>query len=263
MSAPDHEAAGTDLRRFVLAEDSTLTTPRLVDEDVRHAVRVLRIEAGARLHGLDGRGAAWPLRVVAVGRRDLELALDGEPDREPEPGAEGARMPAVEVALSLPRGSRAEDCVGRLTQLGVLRITPLATERSPPHAREAGVARTERLARAGREAAKQCGRLWFPEIGEPESLAAWLSARRAVPIAWLDPAAPRSLLAWPALPRTRSLAVLVGPEGGFSPTEERLLGAEVADSRGVFRACLGGHVLRLETAAEAAVAVVMTRCLDG
>jgi 16S rRNA (uracil1498-N3)-methyltransferase len=210
--------------------------------------------------------------VQSVQKRSLELAVAGVPERSPAPGSplttdpDGALdcPPAVEVALSLPRGGRAEDTVGRLAQLGVARITPLLTQRSPPHAREAGEARRERLARAGREAAKQCGRTWFPAVLAPVELASWLAARRAAPgaepsapLAWLDPYAEATLLAWPAPRVARALALAIGPEGGFTPEEEALLAAH-----GAQRARIGGHVLRLETAAEASLAVVITMALD-
>lgn len=240
----------------MLASDPTHAAPTLTPEDVQHALRVLRVAPGDRLVGLDGKGAAWPLVVAEAGRRTLELTLAGAPTHEPAPGTRGA-PPAIEVGVSLPRGSRAEDLLQRLTQLGVARVTPLVTERSPPHAREAGEARRERLARAGREAAKQCGRLWFPEVGPTTSLAAWLASRGGAPAAWLDPDAEASLLGWDAPRAAPQLALAVGPEGGFAPEEERLL-----VSSGAFRARLGGHVLRLETAAEAAVAVLATMALD-
>jgi len=257
--------------RFVLASDPSCDPPRLVDEDLQHALRVLRLGAGDRLIGLDGRGAAWPLVVLTATKRALELAVAGEPERTAAPGSpEGASgpststellsPPAVEVALSLPRGGRAEDSVGRLAQLGAARITPLVTQRSPPHAREAGEARRERLSRAGREAAKQCGRSWFPEVREPLDLAHWVAERSAgdgAPIAWLDPYADTTLLAWRAPRTARAFALAIGPEGGFTPDEEALLAAH-----GALRVRIGGHVLRLETAAEAALAVVMTMALD-
>jgi 16S rRNA (uracil1498-N3)-methyltransferase len=261
--------------RFVLATDPAREAPRLVDEDAQHALRVLRLGPGDRLVGLDGRGTAWPLVVSGVTKRALALAVAGEPTRTPAPGspeqaagqdAHGClgSAPAVEVALSLPRGGRAEDSVGRLAQLGAARITPLVTQRSPPHARAAGDARRERLARAGREAAKQCGRSWFPEVLEPVGLAEWSAARgsaggqgQGIPLAWLDPYAAASLLAWPAPRTARVFALAIGPEGGFTPEEEALLAAQ-----GATRVRIGGHVLRLETAAEAALAVVMTMALD-
>ncbi|MEZ6016812.1 MAG: RsmE family RNA methyltransferase [Planctomycetota bacterium] len=252
---PAAEAEGPNTsRRFVLVSDPRTEVPRLVDEDVQHALRVLRVSAGERITGLDGRGAAWPLEVLEVSKRALVLRLAGEPAFVPAPGA--GPTPSIEVAWSLPRGSRAEDSVGRLTQLGAQRFTPLLTHRTPPHAREAGEARRSRLARAAREAAKQCGRLWFPDLSEPTPLTAWLAARAGTPIAWLDPYAPASLLAWDAPRTARCLALAIGPEGGFTPDEEALLAAH-----GAFRARLGGHVLRLETAAEAALAVIATMAL--
>jgi len=253
------EGAGLDARRFVLAVAPDEGAPCLTPEDTQHALRVLRVAVGETLIGLDGRGAAWPLRVTAADRRSLAVAVAGEPERAPAPGSAAGAGPAVEVALSLPRGNRAEDLMGTLTQLGIQRLTPLVLRRSPPHAREAGAARRERLLRAGREASKQCGRLWFPEVGEPSTLSAWLAARaEGAALAWLDPYAAEGLLGWDAAHRAAPLALAFGPEGGFAPEEEAALAAH-----GARRARLGGHVLRLETAAAAAVAVVMAEAARG
>ena len=248
---------GDPSRRFVLAETPRDGSARLAPEDERHAARVLRMAAGDRLIGLDGAGTAWPLEVVAVGRRSLELVTDGDPVREPAPGEPGSPLPRVEIALSLPKGSRAEDCFSRLAQLGVASLTPLVTHRTPPHAREAGEARRTRLEKAGRESAKQCGRLWFPEVGPAMALEAWLEARGQTPRAWLDPRGSRTALQWDAPRSAHTLAVAIGPEGGFDPAEE-----EALDAAGCERLRLGGHVLRIETAAEAIMAVVATRALE-
>jgi 16S rRNA (uracil1498-N3)-methyltransferase len=253
--ADEGQPPGAGGPRFVLANDPAVAEPELVPEDVQHALRVLRLGPGATCVGLDGRGRAWPLVVRGVTRRGLTVEVLGDPATAPPPGAPGGGL-AVEVALSLPRGSRAEDCVGRLTQLGAARITPLVAERTPPHGREAGEARRERLTRAAREAAKQCGRLWFPEVGAPAPLAAWLAGLDGTPVACLDPYAEASLAHWVAPRAAAAVALAIGPEGGFTTAEEALL-----TDLGAARLRLGGYVLRVETAAEAALAVVTTAAL--
>lgn len=232
--------------------------PELAEGELHHARNVLRLQTGDPVLGLDGVGGAWPLRVTAVGRQDLVLELDGEPRREPAPGTgpgtgtdtgTGGGGPRLEVALSLPKGGRAEESVDRLTQLGVDRVHALVCERTPPHARELSAGRRRRLERAAREACKQAIRLWVPEILGPTALADLWTAP-PTPTAFLDPQASRPLAAWLGeLPDPREVRVVVGPEGGFTETE-------LAGAAGAAACWLGPHVLRIETAAELAAGLV-------
>jgi 16S rRNA (uracil1498-N3)-methyltransferase len=243
-------------RRFLLARSPDTGPPELTPADREHALRVLRVAPGDRLEGLDGRGRAFGLEVTRAGRRELELAATGEVREEPPPGAPGAPLPWLEVRAPLPKGGRAEDMLGVLTQLGVARLVPLVTDRSEVQAREASAGRLERLERAAGEALKQSGRLWMPELStpialtDPEALAGTCLR--------LAPGAPRRLAealasAGPGpWTRERPLALLVGPEGGWTPEEEARL-----EAAGALGGRLGPHVLRLEAAAAAGLAVLV------
>jgi len=246
------------LRRFALAGPPAGGRAELLEGEVEHARRVLRLVAGDRLVGLDGQGAAWPLVVRRSDGREFQVECDGDAQVEPAPGEDGARLPWIEVVCALPRGDRAEAMVDRLVQLGVAAIRPLTAERASPGARGESDRRAERLERIAREACKQSGRLWWAEIHAPESLAALL-ARPARTELLLDPLAPQTLFALvaataPAGTRDRPLRLWIGPEGGFSPGEEAALASVRAQ-----RVRIAAHVLRIETAAEAAVAVVVAR----
>lgn len=246
-------------RRVFLAQSPERGAPRLAEEDLHHALHVLRVVPGDELLGLDGRGGAWPLVVAARGRRELLLEPAGEPRREPPPGEPGSPLPRVEVALSLPRGGRAEDMLDRLTQLGLASLCPLVCERSPAHAREAGPQRLARLERVAREACKQAVRLWPPEVSPPVSLAAWLERAGGARVA-LDPRGSGTLAEWAREARSggeRDLRLVVGPEGGFSEDEQHALGAA-----GVPVRRLAPHVLRVETAAELACGLVVHAWLE-
>jgi len=214
------------------------------------------MRAGDELLGLDGQGGVWPLRVLAAGR-ELELEVSGSARHEPAPGAPGALLPWIEVGLSLPRGSRAEDCVGRLVQLGVAALQPLVCERTQGADRELGTARRRRLERAVDEACKQSGRAWRAEVRAPLP-AGEFATREAGALALLAPGASERLADWalrsPDAARADERAPLllaIGPEGGWTAAEEQRFLA-----RGAARVALGPFVLRIETAAEAAAAVL-------
>jgi 16S rRNA (uracil1498-N3)-methyltransferase len=234
--------------RFFL-EDAEASVPRLVPEDERHAAAVLRLAAGDRLLGLDGTGGVHPLRVRAAARGRLELERDGPVERAPAPGAAGSPLPWIEVAAPLPKGDRAAAMLDRLTQLGVAAYRPLACARNQGFPRESAEHRLDGLRRACREACKQSGRAWLPRIhgtARPEALRELLAGARSV---LLSPGASATLLEWTAGVAAGPLAVLAGPEGGFDERELALLAfAEPA--------VLGPHVLRIETAVEAAAATV-------
>lgn len=244
----DTPPTGTDL-------DATPPTLELVESDREHVLRVLRLGVGEQILGLDGRGGTWPLRIVDVRKRRLTLEPAGPPSFEPRPGDPGAPLPWIEVASALPRAGRAEGLLDRLTQIGVAAWTPLAFERSTPAARGAGPGRERRLLRAVGEACKQSRRSWIPQINGTVPMEEWLSAvepartavltpgSRTIPGEWL------SNLGDGSFPRDRPLRLLVGPEGGLSASETALL-----EDRGLTPLGLGPHILRIETAAEAALA---------
>ena len=239
-------------RRLFLDSPPGSGAPILAEGELHHALHVLRVEVGDDVIGLDGRGAAWPLRVVAAGRRALELAVAGEPRRAPAPGEEGAAGPWVELCVSLPKAGRAEEMLDRLTQLGCASLRPLVGERTPPHARELAASRRARLVRVAREACKQANRLWLPELATPLELGD-LGALEPAGTAVLDPLGARPLAAWIAERRGgRRWRAIVGPEGGWTETELAALGR-----LGLERVRLAPHVLRIETAAELACGLLV------
>ncbi len=241
-------------RRFFL-DDPEADEPNLRPEEQRHASGVLRLREGDRILGLDGCGGLHPLMVRRVTRGELELTRDGEVMREPEPGTPGAPLPRIEVAAPLPKGSRAEEMLDCLTQLGIAAFRPLCCARNQGFARESAENRAESLLRACREACKQSRRSWLPKIhptARPAELRSLLSQARSV---LLDPGAAQTLLQWRAETAGTAIVVIAGPEGGFDEQELQSLdfAAPVA---------LGPHVLRIETAVEAAVAALAQRLYD-
>jgi len=247
------------LRRFFLAEPPVAGRGAvLAPEEEAHARRVLRLRAGDRLEGIDGRGRAWELELGRTEGRGMELRSLRELEREPRPGEAGARLPWIEVAASLPKGARSEELVGRLAQLGVARLIPFASVRSSEAAREFGAARRARLERIAAEALKQSGRLWALEIAEVQGLEE-LCAPAGRELLLLSPGAGERFFDWTAAraqqdaswSESRPLCLLAGPEGGFSAEERARLVA-----RGARELWLGPHVLRIETACEAAAAIL-------
>jgi 16S rRNA (uracil1498-N3)-methyltransferase len=248
---------------FFLATAPGARAPRLLAEDERHARKVLRLKRGALVIGLDGRGHRWPLRVKSAGAKALELESAGPIEEVPVPGATGSICPWIEVAVSWPRRNRVEPMLSRLAQLGASAILPLDAEQRGPEEVEAAVdpasERSGRIERILREACKQCGRAWLPVIEPARTPAALAEARRGAMLGLLEPRAALAFDTWlrsirpaPIGPGTRErpIVLVIGPEGGFTSEERKSL-----KEAGASPLWLGPHVLRVETAAEAAMAI--------
>jgi 16S rRNA (uracil1498-N3)-methyltransferase len=250
-------------RAFFLAATEEQGGPELYPEDAAHARRVLRLKPGDELTGLDGCGGRWPLRVASIEGGQLAVESAGAGTRDPAPGASGAPLPWIEVAVAVPKEKRAESMLDRLVQLGAAALTPLSAERAQAHQRELSAGRRRRFERIAREACKQCGRTWLPEIHAATTPEELLAARPEAALVLLDPRSGRSLLEWARElgpetgTRARPILLVIGPEGGLTEAErERLLGAGACPVR------IAPHVLRIETAAEAALAGLVQSVFD-
>jgi 16S rRNA (uracil1498-N3)-methyltransferase len=232
-------------------DDRIRAAVALTEAERHHALRVLRLAAGDVVEARDGRGGCYRVRVTRADRRDITCELAEPARHEPPPGAPGAPLPRIELAVAWPRDARGEDMLARLVQLGVAAVRPLAMQHTGADRR---ADRRERLERILVENLKQCGRAWLPELAEPAPLAAVLatwSGAEPAPVFALDPRAERDLATQLVDQRgAEALRLVVGPEGGFAPPELAAL-----DAAGALRARLGPHVLRIETAAEAACAL--------
>jgi 16S rRNA (uracil1498-N3)-methyltransferase len=232
-------------RLYVPAERLAGTRLTITGPDHRHLGRVLRARPGDPVTLFDGAGGEVEARVVRVGRAETELELGAR-------RAAVAPIAPITLLTAIPRGALMDFLVQKTVELGVFRIVPVITERSVARP-DAGAGRRTRWDKIAREAARQCGRADVPEVVAPIPIAdalaaADLPARR---LALFEGEHSRSLravlLGMPPVPT----ALLVGPEGGFAPTE-----IEMARSAGFVSVGLGNLILRVETAAIVAVALV-------
>lgn len=224
-----------------LAEGARVT---LSGTAAAHARRVLRLETGDAVTLFNGDGDDYPSRIAGFGRGTVAVTVEG---RHP---ARAESPLAVTLVQGIARTERMDLVVQKATELGVVAIAPVVTARC--------VVRLDRDMR-GRKlahwrgiavaACEQCGRARIPEIADPVPLAERLRAPVGSVRLLLSPDATGSLAA-----SGRGLAaaeLLIGPEGGLEDGER-----EAALAAG-YRACrLGPRVLRSETAAIAALAVL-------
>lgn len=237
MSAPPRVKA----RLFVaqpLAAGASLTLERPQSHYLAHVMRATAGEAVLLFNGHDGE---WLGRIEALPKAGARVAVEARlRPQAPEPDLWLLAAPLKRERIDLVAEKAAE--------LGVSRLVPVFTRRTAMTR-----VNTERLAAHMIEAAEQCGRLTVPEMAEPvaldKALAGWPAGRVLL---FLDESGGGPPLAevLAVLPEGPA-AVLVGPEGGFSDDERRLL-AGLPFARPVG---LGPRILRAETAAIAALAL--------
>lgn len=214
-------------------------------EEARHLTRVLRVQAGQRFEISDNHSAYLGEVTEARGGRVAFRVI--------EPIASAEAPVRIALLASLFKFDRFEWMVEKATELGVERIVPLQAERTEKGLFEASHKRAERWRRIAREASQQSRRTRLPEIAAGVKLEQAVEERSA--FRWfLEEGEAAPLLA--ALPAIRaphsSAALLLGPEGGWTEAER-----EAARNAGWVPVSLGPQVLRAETAAAAAIAILM------
>lgn len=233
-----------------LSVGTELTLPAQAGE---HAVRVLRLVTGDPITLFNGDGGDYAATILVVGKREVtvriteKLALSNE---SPLP---------LTLAQGVARGDKMDLIVQKATELGVVRIAPLLTERSEV---KLDAARSEkRLAHWRAVAASACeqsGRARLPEISAAVPLSKWLddlTADGALRLALL----PEAVRSSRELHFTNAGGLLVvGPEGGLG--ERDISALKVANFEGLR---LGPRILRTETAGLAALAALQAIHGDG
>ena len=238
------------------------TTPRLcVDDDLaldrpvplgpeaaNYLVNVLRLKPGARVLVFNGRDG------------EFAAALSGERKRAALTPTAVLRAqetpPPFEYLFAPLKHARLDYMAQKAVEMGARSLRPVVTKRT-----QVTRFNLERLQANAREACEQCGIIWRPEIHAPQSLdaalTAWPSDRLLV---FCDEDAPLSnpLDALSAAPDAAGVGLLIGPEGGFDDDER----AALLRLPNILRLSLGPRILRADTAAVAALALLQARFGD-
>lgn len=238
----------TSERLFVdspLAAGARVTLP---EQQAHYLVNVLRMAAGATVLVFNGRDGEWQAELSDVKKRSAVLVAG----HQTRPQIDG---PDIDYLFAPLKRSRLDYMVQKAVEMGVARLSPVITHRTI-----AERVNLERMRANAIEAAEQCGVLRVPAVSEPltleKALAGWDAARTLIfcdedaairdPLSALDGVAPGPV------------AVLIGPEGGFDDTERQMLMAKPF----VTAVSLGPRVMRADTAAVAALALVNARLGD-
>lgn len=232
-------------RRRWLADEVHADRAALTGRHAQHLSRVLRARVGQEFD-VSAAGRLRRGRVVAVEDERVEFALGEELPAPAEP--------RVTLLLAIYKFDRMEWALEKLTELGAARIVPVVARRTDSRLAKASAKRVERWRRIAQEASEQSRRLEPPEILAPAKLKDAVATAALTRVVLAESEQSASLADVVKVhPHDESLALAVGPEGGWAEDEMRLF----AES-GWTAASLGERILRAETAAIASLAIVMS-----
>jgi 16S rRNA (uracil1498-N3)-methyltransferase len=247
-------------RFFITPDQVREPSISVMGEDVRHIRTVLRKGPGDLLTLLDGAGMEYIVRIKTMERSEIDTEIINRKERK-------TASPVVILGQGLPKSDKMDWIVQKATELGVSSIVPLVTERTIVKIKdeEKRVGRWQKICR---EAAMQSDRPDIPVVHEIMSYRDFLArtpldpplargehkeggsdALRLMP--WEEGTEPiKSVLRKHG--EAKQVVVLIGPEGGFSQEE-----ADAAKARGFHLVSLGRNILRTETAAVAALSMIL------
>jgi 16S rRNA (uracil1498-N3)-methyltransferase len=235
-------------RRRWIADEVSGNHAALTGEHADHLARVLRVRVGQEFDIVSGD-------LVRVGR---VCAIDhGRVEFELGERLSSATTFPLSLAMAIIKFDRMEWAIEKCTELGVSGIVPVIARRTDSHLVKAADKRAERWERIAREASEQSRRAVPPEISHPITVREAVSL--AAPLRILLSETEKAISIKQALekPDASSIIVALGPEGGWAKEEERAF-----RQAGWVGASLGPTILRAETAAIAATAVVLSELLS-
>jgi len=242
-------------RRRWIAEKWDEATASVSRAQAEHLIRVLRVEEGVEADVVAG-GRVFHAVVAgfsdggAGGSAEVRFNLLAEVEAEPS-------MP-ITLVMSIFKFDRMEWAIEKATELGVAAIVPVIARRTDKHLAHAAMNRVERWRRIAHEASQQSRRSDVPAISDPMKLADRVktaSEVQRVVLAEQERGTSLRALLEEAIAKAGAempdLEIAIGPEGGWAPEEAALF-----DANGWRAVSLGPRILRAETAAIAALAVI-------
>lgn len=229
------------LSRFFIDAPLSLGQHELPEAQAHYIGRVLRHAVGDAVQLFDGSGQEYLGELIEVGKKSVRVEL-----REAIAGMSESPL-RIHLGQGLSRGERMDWAIQKATELGVAEITPIVSARCEVRLKdERADKRMAHWRQVAISACEQCGRSVLPVIHAPLELDAWLQQIEADLKLVLHPVAEP----WVSHTPPRSLAFLIGPEGGLSDAE-----VDQARGAGFESARLGPRVLRTETAPVVALSV--------
>jgi len=225
-----------------LAIGATISLP----EAIAHHMHVLRLPAGESITLFNGEGGEYTATLTVLEKKRASVEVKTFSPREVE-------LPySVTIAQALPEGSKIDWIIEKAVELGAASLQPIAAQRCVVRLSADRAARKlEHWRGIIAAAAEQSGRNRLLQIFEPVDFHDWIGQQNLHVRIMLSPRAEQSLSDWARHHPPQAVALLIGPEGGFSDQEEH-----AAATHGVLPLSIGPRVLRTETAALTALAAL-------
>lgn len=214
-------------------------------DESHHLAKVLRCRVGDTVDLFDGKGITAVGTIAKVGKDSVTISVSSFEVHTPRDTGRSI------ICASVAKGERYDWLVGKCTELGVDRICPVLFERTVKQASGHSVERYNKLALS---AAKQCGRLFLPQIDVPAKLSECLGRlSREYPNARMlfGSTSKKAPTIFDQTQDIRDYIAFIGPEGGLTADEEQTLG-----NHGAVGVGLTETILRIETAAIACASIL-------
>jgi len=215
-------------------------------ENISHHIHVLRLEAGAAITLFNGEGGEYTATLSHLDKKRAAAEVKAFSPREVE-------LPySVTLAQALPEGTKMDWIIEKAVELGAAAIQPIAAQRSVVRlSAERAEKKMEHWHGIIAAAAEQSGRNRLTQLSEPANVHDWIGRQNLHRRILLSPRASQSLSDWARHHPPQCVALLIGPEGGFTTDEEK-----AALQQGLLPLSMGQRVLRTETAGLAALAAL-------
>ena len=215
-------------------------------DHIAHHIHVLRLAIGATVTLFNGEGGEYTASLTALDKKRACASIKAFSPRE-------AELPyAVTLAQALPEGSKLDWIIEKSVELGATAIQPIAAQRCVVRlSAERAAKKMEHWQGIIAAATEQSGRNRLPQLAEPADFHAWIRRQNLHRHILLSPRAEQSLSEWARHHPPQAVALLIGPEGGFTMEEEN-----AALEHGALALSMGPRVLRTETAGLAALAAL-------
>ena len=233
--------------RFYIPQPLAIGDELTLPEQVAHHIHVLRLPLGTTLSLFDGSGDDAIATITALEKKRVTVEIKMRQSRSVE-------LPyAITLAQALPEAAKMDWIIEKAVELGVAGIVPLAAQRCVVRL---SAERAEKRAAHWQgviiAASEQSGRNRLAHLAPLVDFTSWIGQQDLHRRILLTPRAEQSLADWSRHQPAQAATLLIGPEGGFSPDEERS-----AIQHGALPLAMGPRVLRTETAGLAALATLV------
>ena len=219
----------------------------LLQDSSKHLAQVLRKKEGSLIELFDGKGSSYTAEIISSQKKRVKVKLVEEPVFQDRKGIK------ISLGQSLIKTEPFSFSIQKATELGVVSISPLYTERTVIKLKSNSTkSRKARWQSIATHACQQCGENWLPEINEIQRLEDWTQTVKAKHKIVLYPGAETKLS---SLTFDDSVAIAVGPEGDFTDSEIKLL-----TKKDFLPVKLGERVLRADTAVISVVSAIRAMC---